>query len=456
MRRFLARITPKSLAGQFTLLLAAALLFANLLALAMLNSEQARFAREARFGAQTERIASLYVVLQTLPARARDDVAEAASTRLTRFSVDARPRLSQSGDGRFARILDERLEEALEDALEDDGNDDAEMPVARIAASIREHQRRRFGRARIGRIDASVAMGDGTWLNVVQRYRARPPSAVGPAVLFALIFSLVAVLLVAVIFARRIARPLKALSVAAERAGAGDRMARVDEKGPREVRLAARAFNAMQRRIALFDAEQARTIAAVGHDLRTPITSLRIRAEMLDDETRDGFVKTLDEMGVMASGLLDYGRSGADSEEPGPVDLGALLADLAGTDGQVVYEGPGSCVLTGRPVALRRAFENLVSNARRYARNARIALVETKADVTVTVADDGPGIPQERLRDMLEPFTRLDPSRSSQTGGAGLGLAIANTIVRAHGGALLLKNRQDGPGLMATVRLPRN
>ncbi len=309
------------------------------------------------------------------------------------------------------------------------------------------------GRHRPPSIVASIPFGDGMWLNAELPLVDRGPPVDGRAVMMTLGFSLLFVLGVGITFTRRLTRPIRSLAAAAERAGEGDRSATAAVAGPAEVRRAAEAFNAMQGRIAQFDAERARTIAAVGHDLRTPITSLRIRAEMLDDEERDAMVRTLDEMRVMAEGLLAYGRAEAEHEARTLVDLAALLKDQA--VGGIRYEGPDSLMVEGRPVALSRAFANLAENARRYAGSGRIRLVDRAAATTVVLDDDGPGIPEERLAEVLEPFVRLDPSRSSETGGAGLGLSIARTIIRAHGGTLTLENRPEG-GLRVTIVLPRD
>lgn len=511
----LSRLVPRSLAGRFILLLATALVFANVVALVLLDTERARFAREARRGAQVERIATLVPVLISIPPRLRNDVARAASSPGSILSVDAEPLVREGERG----WLTERLIASFDDLGVD--LDDARINITAIGPRpprpVRDRDRRgprnredrqhrghhpdpggraeadravspqpdlddnddieevaevddRGERAEPGgddsfwqhwrrwrhvRVEASIPLGDGSWLNLRQRRPEPPPPVIGGAILFALFLSLAAVLAVGVVFIRRITRPLSALAAAAAQAGAGDRTATVPESGARELREAAAAFNAMQRRIALFDAERARTIAAVGHDLRTPITSLRIRAEMLDDDTRDAMVKTLEEMRVMADGLLAYGRSEADAEPAATLDLAALLRELCDPPGgAVAYRGPAAFPFEGRPVALSRAFANIVGNARRYAGSATVTLASDREGVTVTIADDGPGIPEDKLDAVFEPFMRLDPSRSSETGGEGLGLAIARSLIRAHGGTIVLANRDDAPGLIATVRLP--
>ncbi|MCB1384245.1 MAG: two-component sensor histidine kinase, partial [Notoacmeibacter sp.] len=210
--------------------------------------------------------------------------------------------------------------------------------------------------------------------------------------------------------------------------------------------------NDMQARIAGFDAERMRTLAAVGHDLRTPITSLRIRAEMLDEAEAAPIIRTLDEMTVMAEGLIAYAKGIQDAETVQPVDLTDLLDRLCRERG-AAFSGEGRLAVDGKPVALGRVFSNLIDNAIRYGGSATVFLGQRDGEAVVSVSDDGPGIPAERLESMFEPFVRGEESRSAQTGGAGLGLSIARSLVLAHGGSLRLENRTPR-GLCATVTLP--
>ena len=209
----------------------------------------------------------------------------------------------------------------------------------------------------------------------------------------------------------------------------------------------------MQAEIARFDAERLRTLGAVGHDLRTPMTSLRLRAEMVEDEAlREPMIRTLDEMGVMADGLVSYARSGQEDEARVAVDLAALLSDLCAERGAVWTGGPALSA-QGRPVALKRVFGNLLDNALRYAGAAEVALAREDDTARVSVRDTGPGIPEDRLAQMFAPFTRGEESRSPDSGGAGLGLSIAHGIVAAHGGRIAVRNLLGG-GWVAEVGLP--
>ena len=265
--------------------------------------------------------------------------------------------------------------------------------------------------------------------------------------------------LVSILVVRGLTRPLRDLSAAADRVGrdaAGP--VRVPEEGPAEVRHAARVFNAMQERIRQLVEDRTQALAAVSHDLRTPITRLRLHAGFLDDaEARDRIDANLDEMEAMVEATLAYLREGREAEEPRPADLVAVLRTVcdaaADAGGDVEYQGPETLVLPLRRVAVRRAFANLVGNAVAHGGNTRVALRREPGRVVVEVADDGPGIPEAELERVFEPFRRLDASRNRATGGVGLGLTIARRAVQAEGGTLRLANRPGG-GLSAVVALP--
>ena len=215
----------------------------------------------------------------------------------------------------------------------------------------------------------------------------------------------------------------------------------------------------MQERLGRFIADRTRMLAAIGHDLRTPITSLKLRAELLDDEeTRGKMLATLDDMQRMTEATLAFARDDAAAEPVRSVDLEALVAsivdDLADMGKDVTFTASGRVAYPCRSTALRRAITNLIDNATEYGVRARVALADTPSGPTISVEDDGPGIPADKMEEAFKPFVRLEGSRSRETGGAGLGLSIARSIVLAHGGELTLANRPEG-GLRADIRLPR-
>ena len=450
MKRFLARLVPDGLAARFALLLICALLAANLVALALVSSERDRLGRAARETREIERIVGLVPALEAVDPSLRRSIAGNASTRIARVAIDAAPAVDATSADRRSRALAARISESL-------GTRVVHAAIVEVTPLWQRHRREHSERRRQEAITVSIALETpeaGDWLNVVTRGSRRGPRGnEGRAFLIVLALSLATVLAVGLWFVRRLTRPLGALAEAARAAGKGDRSARVPEQGAREMRDAAGAFNAMQGQIAGFEAERMRTLAAVGHDLRTPITSLRIRAEMLEDDLRDPMVRTLDEMTVMADELVAFARGDGEAEETRDIDLSALLARLSQERGASFVSTQGVTV-SGRSVALSRAFGNLIDNAIRYGGTARVTLSEENGTALVTIDDDGPGIAPERLTEMFEPFVRGEASRNTETGGAGLGLSIARQILRAHGGDVILANRPEG-GLRATVTLLR-
>ncbi|TSA12742.1 MAG: glycosyltransferase, partial [Betaproteobacteria bacterium] len=229
--------------------------------------------------------------------------------------------------------------------------------------------------------------------------------------------------------------------------------------GPSEAERAARAFNTMQRRLSRFIADRTRIFTAMSHDLKTPITRLRLRAELLEDEALRGkIVKDLEEMESMVTQTLDFMRDANTQEALQRVDAMALLeslqTDYQDTGSSVEIEGSVALPCRGRPLALRRCLTNLVDNAIRYGGRATIKVEDAADRLTIRVLDDGPGIPAQELDQAFEPFFRGEASRSRDTGGTGLGLGIARNIARAHGGDLVLRNRAEG-GLEAMLTLPR-
>lgn len=261
----------------------------------------------------------------------------------------------------------------------------------------------------------------------------------------------------AVVLVHRIAGPLRELTRATGRIGHG-KVVPVPEVGPDETRGIGQALNAMQDRIHGLVAERTQALAAVSHDLRTPITRLRLRLDRVDDaEESRAMVGDLDEMQAMIDATLAYLRGDADPEARQIVNLASMLSGIADASADagrdVRYRGPGRALAAVRPVAFRRAVENLVDNGVRYGSRVRIGLGVEEAAVVMRIDDDGPGIAPEDVARAFEPFTRLEGSRNRNTGGTGLGLTIAKRAVEAEGGALGLVDRPDG-GLRAEIRLP--
>jgi len=268
----------------------------------------------------------------------------------------------------------------------------------------------------------------------------------------------VSLLVVSLVGASRLAGPIAAFAAAARRFGSDPNASPIPETGPAEIQVAVAAFNTMQSQIQRLVAGQAAMFAAISHDLRTPLTRLRLRGEFIEDtEQQTRLFRDVDEMEAMVAAVLTFLRDNASGEETTYLDLAELLrsivddyADL-GTD--VAYTGPLHLGFPGRPIGLRRAFGNLVDNAVKYGVQPAINLQLRPDAVIVTITDRGPGIPLASLAAVFMPFRRLEPSRNRNTGGMGLGLTSARAGFRAHGGDVTLSH-VVGCGLRATVVLP--
>ena len=303
----------------------------------------------------------------------------------------------------------------------------------------------------------SIQLPNQSWLNLLSQAPLNPPIAAWQTIIYLLISSAL-VMITMVIMVRRITRPIRALSLASNRLGRGEHVEQLQESGPEDIRKATRAFNQMHERLDRFIADRTKMLASLSHDLRTPITTLRLRIELLPDSPdKEKLLATLDEMQQMAESTLSFVRESAIKEESRKVSVGALVdslcEDLTDLGMDVTYtEGP-DIITTCRPVSMKRALRNLIENAVKYGNCARVSTAKTKSLVTITIDDDGPGISEENRERIFEPFVRLEHSRNRDTGGIGLGMAIARNIIHAHGGDIRLENRTEG-GLRINVKIP--
>jgi signal transduction histidine kinase len=266
------------------------------------------------------------------------------------------------------------------------------------------------------------------------------------------------ILAVSVWAVRRVTSPLASLAAAAQRLGGDLNAPPMAESGTAEVRQASRAFNTMQTQLRGLIENRTRMLAAISHDLRTPLTLLRLRAEnVADAQEREKMLATIDEMDRMVAATLQAARDEAKAEGRRRTDLTALLAsvvdDMADAGLPVEMEPASPMIYECQASALKRALTNLLDNAVKYGKEARATIRSTPQAIEIAIDDKGPGIPENELAHVFQPFYRVEGSRSRETGGIGLGLAIALSAVEAHGGELTLSNRPEG-GLRASVRLP--
>ncbi len=313
-----------------------------------------------------------------------------------------------------------------------------------------------------GRVVIGMHLPDGGWLNVSGEFEPLRPWH-SPTFLSAFVVMTIAAAGLALWAVRRLTEPVRTLAAAAEALGRDVNAPPLPEGGPSEVATAAVAFNTMAARIRRFVQDRTELLTAIGHDLRTPITRLKLRAEFVDDEEQRGkILADLEELESMVAATLAFGRDVRTTEPVSPLDLAELLRTIIDEAGdarpeladQLRYEGPAHMTVRARSLSLKRVFVNLVANAVNYGGSAMVRLLPPEHRVVVVeIEDDGPGIGPMDMERAFEPFHRGEPSRNRETGGVGLGLPIARNIMRAHGGDVTLSNRPSG-GLKATVTLP--
>ena len=307
-------------------------------------------------------------------------------------------------------------------------------------------------------LQVAVPLPDGQWLSFAT---ALPESGSTFSRQFLLSMGIMAIVILAVSVraVRRVTAPLAAVSAAAERLGNDLNAPPMPETGTIETRQASRAFNTMQARLRSLIENRTRMLAAISHDLRTPLTLLRLRAENVENpQERDKMLATIAEMDSMIGETLQFARDEATTEIRRPTDIAALVQsivdDMADAGLPVKMQPADPIVYNCRPDALKRAIRNLLDNAVKYGNAASVTIQTTPKTIEVIIDDEGPGIPEQELSRVFDPFYRLEESRSRETGGVGLGLAIAQSIVQAQRGELVLSNRSKA-GLRARIALPR-
>ncbi len=311
-------------------------------------------------------------------------------------------------------------------------------------------------------LTVSHFIGMAVFFNFGHEHAITPPhqhSNAGGFRIIELLLRLFGIALTAWIAARWLSRPIQSMAEATGELGRNLDSPPLDEThGPSEVQQASVVFNQMQSRIKMQIAERSRFLAAVSHDLRTPLTRLKLRAEKIESgELKADIRNDIDEMTAMIDATLDYLRGNMQPDPPCQLDVSALVHSLAENaleqDENVTVSGNAQPILV-QPLALRRCLNNLIDNALNYGKNALITLDDSSDQLVITISDSGQGIPEHQLEAVFAPFYRLEESRSKHTGGVGLGLSIARDIALQQGGTLALENAQGG-GLIATLTLPR-
>jgi signal transduction histidine kinase len=467
------RIWDRSIATQFIGLMLLALLLSQAISFLISMDERGNAVREAYKGEFLSRAEAVARLLETTPPSIESDIMRANDTLNTRYWVTAEGPAADPAVWRAAawQHLTQPLSTSTSDsalfiarALKNDfehnntGAKGTTSPWTELSAEEWHYPRP----AKFIRLDnyygvgLAVPLNRGAWLNTAFAKPAMGGFWTSQSVL-TLIVTALTLSAIMIFAARGITRPMRRMAVAAEALGRGEATAPLPESGPEDIRNTAQAFNRMQERLQRFVADRTRMLAAIGHDLRTPITSLRLRAEFVTDpEIREKMLATIDEMQKMTEATLTFAREESAAEETRSIDLSALVQalsdDLADIGHDVTFTNGVKIPYRCRVESLKRAIRNIIENAVRYGGRARVALSHDADSIEIIIEDDGPGIPPGLVEQVFVPFFRLEDSRNRETGGVGLGLSIARSIVRNHGGDIRLVN--SAPGLRAIITLP--
>ncbi len=444
------RLVPDSVVTRSVAILVAALLAVHLAGYWAYQTGATAIADDARDRALAERLVSIKRAVSNIPNPVeRDKAAHALSSSslevhwsqisLVIGNTPLTERAKATAD-RLRELVPDLATEAFRVGFADDG------ALASGEAEAYRHM-----------LLISVRLDDQSWVNF-STPRLGTVHPLDPKLLALALCIGIVIIVIAALLLAWVTRPLRELATAAERFSLDTKPELLDESGPLEVRRAARAFNTMRQRIQRLVAERTQALAAVSHDLRSPITRVRLRAEMLDDvAVRDLIDWDLAEMEEMIDSTLEFLRFGESTEAKRLVNLASIAetaVDNAADAGRTVsYHGADSVTVMGQHLALKRAANNLIGNALKYAQTVRVEIRSLDGFAELVVTDDGPGIPVESLDSVFDPFVRLETSRSKETGGVGLGLTIARSIARAHSGDVILTNNSSG-GLLAKLRLP--
>ncbi len=459
MRRFL----PKSLIGQLALVMALALLVAQAINFGIVFSERTRAVRTQVEGPAVARFIAFAQRAAPMPATRRPAMIEERGRRRGRYSFDAASIVPAAGS-------DERITARIRDQANDVGlqlrdaramiSDDPPPPPRLDPGEARRGRDRNASGAReraFQTLRLSVQFPDGTWLNG-RMFTPRPDPWIWLKLAASTLLIYFILLGAVVLIALRLGRPLRDLTAAAKSFEGRGEAPQVEERGPADVRRALVAFNAMSERVSAMLDEKDRMLGAIGHDMRTPLASLRIRIESMEPAAeREKVIATLEEMTAMLEETLALARAGRATEAVRPIDLNALadavVEEFVTLGQQVEMQAGERLVAEVQPNLLRRALRNLIENAVRHAGGAAVSVKAVGDRVALEVVDDGPGIPEAELANVMQPFVRLEASRNRETGGSGLGLTLARSAAQAHGGSLELSNRPEG-GLAARILVP--
>ncbi|HTQ13984.1 MAG TPA: ATP-binding protein [Rhizomicrobium sp.] len=446
------KVWPRTLGAQLIVVTALAVLISNAGVAMWFAATRESETQRAQVERRLDRAVSVATLLSSIPAKERETAARTMSVGLWRFRLRY-GKLPPEPMTQREQALAERVRALLPPER-------ARQPVAvhlRMAPIGDEHLIRLRGGQRVGPV-MEIVLPVVRNTDLVVTYFVPPPAPWPFQIAIAAIAAIVLTSLAAALVASRMTRPLRELAAAASVAARGGAAHHVSEVGPEDIHRAAHAFNAMTDQVRRTLESHRQLLSAVGHDLRTPITAMRISTEFVEDaEVRERLEKNLTELQELTEAVLEAAR-GAGWEQMRKIDLAALIeslcADLEEMGKPVTWTIHAAAPLTCRPNEIRRAVRNLIENAIAYGRTADVRLNASPTAYEIVVDDQGPGIPGPDLARVFEPFVRLETSRSPETGGSGLGLTLVKAIAEGHGGSIALENRPEG-GLRARLYLPR-
>ncbi len=478
----MTRFLPKSLFGQTLLILLLGLVVSHAIGAWIYAGAREQAVRAIGGFAAAQRVANLSRLVEDAPADWRPRIVAALSDPTFRVALATQPpaHLPADADG-AAKVIEDYVRRQLPDrpdrqvraaVLEPTGAPGGVpfgppfdhrpppgpmggMGMGGMGGMMHQMMGPAFGVWR--GLQVAVKLSDGQWLSFATSLPQGAPSVSWQFIISMALMGVI-VIAVSVWAVRRVTAPLGMLSAAADRLGRDVTTEPLAETGTREMQQATRAFNRMQERLRRLIESRTQMLAALSHDLRTPLTLLRLRAEEVDDaDERDKMLATIAEMDEMIGTTLAFARDEVRAEPRRRVDVAALLAsvvdDMADAGLPVTMAPAAPLTHECQPGALKRAISNLLDNAVKYGKRAQAAITSTAKTIEITIDDDGPGIPEAELPRVFQPFYRVEELRNRDTGGTGLGLAIAQSIVQAHGGELTLANRPGG-GLRASITLP--
>lgn len=454
------RFSKWRLRTQLIALVVMAFLAGQVLSIWILTDERS-LAVQAALGTETAgRAANVAKLLETAPANLHQQIVQAATSPLVRFEISEIAAVTE-GEHHGDTAVSARVRALLGDNFSRDVRVEVHeiertmLPVPNLSPELAElHADMMRGSIATVELEISIALSGGGWLNVGTQFE-RPPWQVSSAYLTS--FTLSTGLIIAALFwfaIARLTRPLSALTKATEEFGRGDSDSELSATGPAEVRKLTRSFNTMRERLKRYISDRTFMLAALAHDLRSPLTALRVQSEMVDDaDTRSALNRSIEEMSGMIDSTMAFAKDLGESEPVQEISISELVQRSAQHD-DVALTGSQDCRVLVRPDIMVRALRNLLDNARRYGSKVQVQWASEETHVEIRILDSGPGIPEDMLERVFEPYVRLEESRSRKTGGTGLGLSIARSTILLHGGELTLANRPEG-GLVATVILPQ-